>query len=49
MYLKDENLVLRRLIDSDKDYRYLNVWYQNEEVYKAFEQRRLNYEEVKKK
>ena len=45
----DGKLKLRQLNDSDKDYEWLEKWYQEEEIYSHFEQRKLSYEEVKDK
>lgn len=47
--LKDGLLKLRRLGDLDRDYKLLEKWYQEKEVYSSFEQRILNYDEIKKK
>lgn len=47
--MKDEEIKLRILNNSEDDYKLLEKWYQREEVYTHFEQRKLNYEEVKKK
>lgn len=40
---------LRRLKSLDSDYKYLEKWYQEEEIYYHFEQRKLTYEEIKNK
>ncbi len=40
---------IRRLRDSKEDYEMLTKWYHEEEIYTIFEQRILNYDEVKKK
>lgn len=40
---------LRKLKDNDSDYKYLEKWYQEEEIYLYFEQRKLTYEEIKSK
>ena len=45
----DGNLKLRKLNDSEDDYKILEKWYQEEEIYSHFEQRKLNYKEVKNK
>lgn len=42
-------IALRRLMNCEEDYQLLAKWYQQEFVYKYFEQRVLTYEEVKKK
>lgn len=47
--MKDKNILLRKLKNDEKDYKMLEKWYQNEIVYKHFEQRKLNYEEIKQK
>ena len=47
--MKDGKLELRQLIDSDEDYKKLEKWYQEEEIYSHFEQRKLNYKEIKGK
>lgn len=47
--MKDEKLELRQLIDSNDDYKKLEKWYQEEEIYSHFEQRKLNYKEIKEK
>lgn len=40
---------LRRLKDTNIDYELLEKWYQQKEIYISFEQRRLNYDEIKSK
>ena len=45
----DGNLRLRLLNDSEEDYKMLEKWYQEEELYSHFEQRKLNYDEIKNK
>jgi len=47
--MKDDNLKLRMLCDDENDYKLLEKWYQEEEVYSHFEQRKLTYEEIKNK
>lgn len=47
--MRDNDLILRRLNDCEKDYRLLERWYQDKNVYDNFEQRMLNYDEIKKK
>ena len=44
-----EGVKLRRLNDDDSDYKLLENWYQKKEIYTHFEQRKLNYEEIKNK
>ena len=44
--LKNNSIKLRLLKDSNEDYHLLYKWYQNENVYKYFEQRTLDYSEV---
>lgn len=45
----NEKVLLRMLMDNDNDYNLLTKWYQEEEIYTSFEQRKLNFEEIKKK
>ena len=40
---------IRLLKDIDTDYKLLEKWYQEEEIYSSFEQRKLNYKEIKEK
>lgn len=40
---------IRRLNDCEYDYKMLEKWYQEEEIYSHFEQRKLNYKEIKEK
>lgn len=47
--MKDGKLELRQLIDCDDDYKKLEKWYQEEEIYSHFEQRKLKYKEIKEK
>ena len=47
--MKLDDVVLRRLINSDDDYKLLEKWYQQEEIYSHFEQRKLNFKEIKEK
>lgn len=47
--MKDKNLNLRLLRDVESDYKMLEKWYQEEEIYSHFEQKKLTYEEVKNK
>ena len=44
-----EKVRLRRLCDNIDDYILLEKWYQQKEVYMYFEQRQLNFEEIKNK
>ena len=43
------NVNIRLLKDAVADYKLLEKWYQEEEIYSSFEQRKLNYEEIKEK
>ena len=43
------NVSIRLLKNNDKDYKLLEKWYQQEEIYSSFEQRILNLEEIKTK
>ena len=45
----EDELKLRRLKDNVKDYKILEKWYQEKEVYSNFEQRKLDYKEIKEK
>jgi len=47
--LKYNNIKLRRLNDVLEDYKCLEKWYQEKEIYYHFEQRKLNLEEIKNK
>ena len=49
MIIVDKEIYLRRLKDIESDYRYLEKWYKEKEVYLAFEQRVLSYEKIKNK
>ena len=40
---------IRLLKDIDEDYKLLEKWYQEKEIYSNFEQRKLNYKEIKEK
>ena len=40
---------IRLLKDIEDDYKLLEKWYQEEEIYSNFEQRKLNYLEIKDK
>ena len=43
------NVNIRLLKDAVADYKLLEKWYQEEEIYSSYEQRKLNYEEIKEK
>ena len=43
------NVSIRLLKDIEEDYKLLEKWYQEEEIYSSFEQRKLNYKEIKEK
>ena len=43
------NINIRLLKNKEEDYKLLYKWYQEEEIYSSFEQRKLNYEEIKEK
>ncbi len=47
--MKDGDISLRRLMNDIIDYKLLEKWYQNKEVYSNFEQRVLTLEEIKNK
>lgn len=47
--LNDEDIKLRRLRDEEEDYKLLEKWYCEEEIYSHFEQRILNYEQIVEK
>jgi len=47
--MQNGKVKLRRLKNTDSDYRYLEKWYQEEEIYSHFEQRKLTFEEIKNK
>ena len=47
--MEKEKIKLRRLNNKEDDYRFLEKWYQEEEIYSSFEQRKLNYKEIKEK
>lgn len=47
--MKLNNVFLRRLRDDTNDYKLLETWYQEEVVYSQFEQRKLNFQEIKEK
>lgn len=40
---------IRLLENNDNDYKLLEKWYQKEEIYSSFEQRKLNFNEIKTK
>ena len=43
------NVSIRLLKDIEEDYKLLEKWYQEEEIYSSFEQRKLNNKEIKEK
>ena len=43
------DIKIRLLRNEDNDYKLLTKWYQQKEIYSMFEQRILNYEEIKTK
>lgn len=47
--MKDRNISLRKLKADNTDYKILEKWYQEKEIYSHFEQRKLSYEEIKNK
>lgn len=47
--MKNNEISLRRLINTDEDYKLLEKWYQQKEIYLYFEQRKLNFNEIKNK
>ena len=47
--LCSKNICLRRLLNIDSDYKLLEKWYKEKEIYSNFEQRILNYKEVVEK
>jgi len=47
--LTNDNVSLRRLRNIEEDYKLLEKWYKEKEIYSHFEQRILNYEEIVKK
>lgn len=47
--MKKDKIKLRRLKNTDRDYEYLEKWYQEEEIYSHFEQRKLTLDEIKNK
>ena len=47
--MTDQAVSLRRLRDDEADYRLLDAWCGDEEVYRYFEQRILNPEEIRRK
>ncbi len=44
--LIDNDILLRKLCDTKKDYELLEKWYKEKFVYSHFEQRVLNYDEI---
>ena len=47
--MNSDLVTLRRLKNDIKDYELLTKWYQKEEIYTHFEQRKLSLDEIKKK
>lgn len=47
--MQNNKLKLRRLENTNKDYKYLEKWYQEKEIFSHFEQRKLTLEEIKNK
>lgn len=47
--MKNGKIKLRRLENTNSDYKHLEKWYQEEEIYSHFEQRKLTLEEIKNK
>ncbi len=47
--MKQGKVSLRKLQDNNNDYELLQKWYQQEEIYLHFEQRKLNINEIKHK
>ena len=47
--MKQKTIELRSLIDKDSDYKLLEKWYQEKEIYSHFEQRVLSFIEIKEK
>ena len=47
--MHDDNIKVRQLKNQISDYKLLEKWYQEKEIYSQFEQRKLNYDEIKKK
>lgn len=47
--MDDLEVKIRLLKNIKKDYKLLEKWYQKEEVYSSFEQRKLNFNEIKNK
>ena len=43
------DISIRLLKDIEEDYKLLEKWYQEEEIHLNFEQRKLNYKEIKEK
>ena len=39
--MQNNKLKLRRLENTNKDYKYLEKWYQEKEIFSHFEQRKL--------
>lgn len=47
--MQNNKLKLRRIENTNKDYKYLEKWYQEKEIFSHFEQRKLTLEEIKNK
>ena len=47
--MRDQKISLRRLRDDEADYRLLDAWCCQEEIYRYFEQRILSPEEIRRK
>ena len=47
--MNDEKVKLRKLRNDSSDYKLLEKWYQEKEIYSHFEQRKLSYDEIVKK
>lgn len=48
-YINNLNITFRKFQNKEEDYANMYKWYQNKFVYEWFEQRKLNYDEIKKK
>ncbi len=49
MKMRNGKISLRKLKNVNRDYKCLEKWYQKEEIYSHFEQRKLTYDEIKNK
>ena len=47
--MKNGDISVNILKDNNENYKLLEKWYQIEEIYKSFEQRKLNFNEIKEK